>query len=171
MYSIILVYPFNNPYTHDMFRFSSTVPSTFSERLTWIPFVFLESKVQTCIPFSITYNMCKQWTNCLTYNPCPEDCGEVNILKDIITGPFNIAEQNSALKISIGYVLVNDRLRGRGIPPLVLSLKKGIKTSNFQSNELHPIPSLCDYSFHKNLTCPRHNLQSSPISSGGLSSH
>jgi hypothetical protein len=49
----------------------------------------------------------------LTYSPCSEDCGEVDIPKDIITGLFNKAEQNSSLKISIGYVLGNDRL-GRG---------------------------------------------------------
>ena len=43
-------------------------PPKFSEKLTWMPFIFLENKLQICIPFSITNTMCKDWTNCLTYN-------------------------------------------------------------------------------------------------------
>ena len=57
--------------------------------------------------------MCKQRMNCLTYSTDPEDCGEVDIPKDIVTGPFNKADQKRSIKILIGYVLRNGRL-GRG---------------------------------------------------------
>ena len=35
----------------------------------------------------------------ITYNPCPEGCGGIVILKDIICGSFNYVEQNGYLKI------------------------------------------------------------------------
>ena len=44
-------------------------------------------------------------------------------------------------------------------PPFILTLKKGTRSSKFQSNEPHPIRSLYDHPFHKNLVCPEHNLQ------------
>ena len=31
--------------------------------------------------------------------PCPEGCGAVVILKDVVSGPFNYVEQNGYLKI------------------------------------------------------------------------
>ena len=46
-------------------------------------------------------NVCKQWKNRLSYRPCPRDCGEFYISKDIITGPFNKAEQDTSLKIRL----------------------------------------------------------------------
>ena len=55
--------------------------------------------------------MLKQRTNCLTYSLCPEDCGEVDIPN---TRPFNNAEQNSSLEISVGFVLQNYRLEEGG---------------------------------------------------------
>ena len=39
---------------------------------------------------------------------------EGDIPKDIFTGPFNNAEQNSSLKISIECVLGNDKIVGGG---------------------------------------------------------
>ena len=41
------------------------------------------------------------------------------------TGPFNNAQQNSSLKISIRYVLKNGRLEGGGtdVPPFNLTLQ------------------------------------------------
>ena len=86
--------PFRQSYMHKVFWFSSTMPKIFSERLTRMPFVLLESKVKTCIPFSIIYTICKQWTEYPTYSPCPEDCDVFDIPKDIITGPFKNAGQN-----------------------------------------------------------------------------
>ena len=58
--------------------------------------------------------MCKQRTNFLTCSSCPLDFGEVDIPKEIITGPYNNTEKNSLLKMLIGYVLGNDRFGGRG---------------------------------------------------------
>ena len=110
----------------------------------------LHLKVQTCIPFSVAYTMSKQRMNCLTYSPCPEDCGEDDISKDIITGPSNNDEQNNSIKILIWYIMENDRLRGGGIVfNSLLTLKKGTKASDFRYNELYPIQSLYDYQFHK----------------------
>ena len=40
----------------------------------------------------------------ITYNPCPEGCEGVVILKDLISRTFNYAEQNGYLKILIGCV-------------------------------------------------------------------
>jgi hypothetical protein len=37
--------------------------SAFFERITWMPFVFLEAKSQTCHPFPIANIICKQWSN------------------------------------------------------------------------------------------------------------
>ena len=92
--------------------------------------------------------MCKQWTNCLTFSPCPEDCGEVDIPKDIITGPFNNNEGNRSLKISIGYILGNDRLGGADYLPLFWLLNRVLKLLTFnQWNSIQPkvytaIPSI-----------------------------
>jgi hypothetical protein len=73
--------------------------------------------------------------------PLPEDCGEVDFPKDIIIGPFNNTEQKSSLKILIGCVLGNDSLVGEVLVALssLLTLKKGTRYSDFQSNKPHPI--------------------------------
>ena len=55
-----------------------------------------------------------------------------DIPKDIITRPFNYAEQNDYLKIFIGYVWGNDERKGRGWLPLnpIWLLKKALELSN-----------------------------------------
>ena len=141
------------------FRFILTIAAQHSLKdLPECPSTLLESKVHiTCTPFSITYSMCKQWKNCQNYSPCPEDCWEVDIPKDIITGPFNNAEQISSLKISIGYVFWGTIGLGEGgwLPSIHFwLLERGTKTTDFQSNDLHPVRSLYDHPFHKNLECP-----------------
>jgi hypothetical protein len=50
----------------------------------------------------------------LTYNPCPEDCGGIVLLKDIISRSFNYVEQRCYLKICIGCNMGNGG-RGRGV--------------------------------------------------------
>ena len=50
----------------------------------------------------------------ITYNPGPKGCGEIVILKDRISGPFNYVEQNGYLKILFGCVWGNGG-RGRGV--------------------------------------------------------
>ena len=50
--------------------------------------------------------------NCLANTPCPEDCTQVDIPKDIITETFNKAEQNTSPKILIRFVLGNYNLGG-----------------------------------------------------------
>ena len=124
-----------------------------------MPFVFFESKVQTRKPFSIAYTM-----DCSAYSPCLRTRGEMKIPKDTITGPFNNTEQNGSHKLLIR-VLEIERLGGIALHSR-LTLKKGPKTFNFQSNELHLIQSLCDRPLHKNLICPGHNLQPLPLGSG-----
>ena len=73
----------------------------------------------------------------ITYNPCLGSCGGRGvILKDIISGTFNYAEQKDSLKIFIGCVWENDG-RGRGL--VALQSFSTIKTSSipfsFQSNK------------------------------------
>ena len=46
--------PFDNPYARNVFWFISTLPSTFVEMFLWMPFVFLDTKRQTCPSFWIT---------------------------------------------------------------------------------------------------------------------
>ena len=52
---------------------------------------------------------------------------------------------------------------GGGIPPITLTLKKGTRTSDFQSNEY--LRSLYDHSFHKNLIFPR-SISNNPCAEG-----
>ena len=65
----------------------------------------------------------------LAHSPCPEDFGEVDIPKHINTGSFNKVKQNRSLKISIGHVLGNERLRREGWLPSIdfWLLKKALK--------------------------------------------
>jgi hypothetical protein len=52
-----------------------------------------------------------------TYNPSPEGCGEIFILKDLISGTFIFVEQNGYLKILIVCVLgKGGRERGASCP-------------------------------------------------------
>ena len=77
----------------------------------------------------------------LAYSICPEDSGEVDIPKYKITWPFNNAEQNSSLKISIEYVLGNDRLGGGDWLPSIqfCVLKRALKLP--ASNQMSSIRS------------------------------
>ena len=71
----------------------------------------------------------------ITHNPCPKGYGVV-ILKDIISGPFNYAEQNGYLEILIGCVGEKVSVWGGLIILQSLStIKKGTSLFNFQSNE------------------------------------
>jgi hypothetical protein len=53
----------------------------------------------------------------------------------------------------------------------LLTLKKGTRYSDFQSNKPHPIWRLYDRPFQKRPILLGHNLQPLPLGSGGLSSH
>ena len=44
------------------------------------------------------------YPECRAYNPCPEGCGVIVVLKDIIAGTFNYVEQNYYLQILMGFV-------------------------------------------------------------------
>ena len=63
---------------------------------------------------------------------CLEDCGEVDIPKEIIRGPFKNAEQNTSLKIFIRSSSGMIGLDGGLLVTLysLLTLKKGTKTFN-----------------------------------------
>jgi len=66
--------------------------------------------------------------------------------KDIITGPFNIAEQNSTPKILIVSVMGNDSLVGEIWVALheLLTRKKGTGSFDFELSEPHPIQNVSD---------------------------
>ena len=96
--------------------------------------------------------------------------GRLKSLKTLLLDLSTRLNKIDLLKISIGYVLENDRLRGEAAdcPPFIFTLKKNTKTSDFQSNELHSIQSLYDHPFHKILNALGHNLTPLPRGSGVL---
>ena len=87
--------------------------------------------------FPIPNPTCKQWAKFTTCSSSPGDCGDGAVLKDMVTRLFDYPEQNGNLKILIRW-LWQKMIVGGGQVALqsFWSLKKGIKTFNFRSNEL-----------------------------------
>ena len=73
----------------------------------------------------------------ITYNPCPEGCGGDVILKDIISGPFNILNKMAISKFCLAVFGEMVGVGGGLVAIRSLStIKKGTDPFNFQSNEL-----------------------------------
>ena len=136
----------------------------------WCPSYFGKVKVKHACPFSITYTICQQWANCLTYSPCPEA-----LRGEVLTSPnAQLLYLSTMLKwidvsklcLDIGFGKWWAWMERVSFSRITLTLKKGpynlqfkIKWDPSEFNKTTPST--------KTLYAPRHNLKPSPWGFGG----